>query len=317
MLGTMKANRLHGFGGPEAITFEEAPYPMPDPGQVLVRVHAAGVGPWDGWVRSGRSAIARSLPLTLGSDLAGTVEAVGSAESAFVAGDEIYGVTNPQFTGANAEFAVAMESMIALKPNRLSYVEAASVPVVAVTAWQMLFEHADISRGERVLVHGAAGNVGAYAVQLARLAGARVWGTAFAEDAEEVLRLGARQVIEVGTVAAKPLERSFDAVIDTVGGTTQAALFPLLRAGGVLVSSVSQPDAAMAKNYGVFPIFFLVKVDTRTLTTISALLESGQLTARVATVLPLAQARRAHEILEGMLPSHGGKIVLAAEAVRA
>jgi len=314
MSATMKANRLHGFGGPEAIAFEDAPRPVPEPGQVLVRVHATGVGPWDGWVRSGRSAIARSLPLTLGSDLAGTVEAVGSDDSAFAPGDEIYGVTNPQFTGANAEFAVAVESMIALKPSRLSFVEAASVPVIAVTAWQMLFEHADISRGERVLVHGGAGNVGAYAVQLARLAGAQVWATAFAADAEEVLRLGAREVIELGTPAVKPLERSFDAVIDTVGGTTQAALFPVLRAGGALVSSVSQPDVALAKDYDVLPIFFLVKANTRTLTTIGALLESGQLKARVATVLPLAQARRAHEILEGMLSSHGGKIVLAAEA---
>jgi NADPH:quinone reductase-like Zn-dependent oxidoreductase len=312
MAATMKANRLHGFGGPDAITFEEAPYPVPEMGQVLVRVEAAGVGPWDGWVRSGRSAMARSLPLTLGSDLAGTVEAVGSPESPFVPGDEVYGVTNPQFTGSNAEFAVAMESMIALKPNRLSFVEAASVPVVAVTAWQMLFEHADIARGERVLVHGGAGNVGAYAIQLARLAGAQVSATALAGDVEEVSRLGAQQVIEVGTAAAKPLWRSFDAVIDTVGGNSQAALFPLLKPGGALVSSVSQPDPALAKDYRALPIFFLVRVDARTLTTISALLDSGQLKARVGTVLPLAQARRAHEMLEGALSSPGGKIVLAA-----
>lgn len=290
---------------------------MPETGQVLVRVRAAGVGPWDGWVRSGRSAIARSLPLTLGSDLAGIVEAVGSADSAFIPGDEIYGVTNPQFTGANAEFAVAMADMVALKPRRLSFVEAASVPVVAVTAWQMLFEHADIARGEHVLVHGGAGNVGAYAIQLARLAGAQVSATALAADVEEVLRLGARQVIEVDTAAAKLFEHSFDAVIDTVGGHTQAALFQFLKPGGALVSSVSQPDLALARHYGARSIFFLVRVDTRTLTTISELLESGSLKARVGTVLPLAQARRAHEMLEGMHPSHGGKIVLAADLVHA
>jgi NADPH:quinone reductase-like Zn-dependent oxidoreductase len=309
---TMKANRVHGFGGPDAIAFEETLRPLPEIGQVLVRVRAAVVGPWDAWVRSGRSAIARTLPLTLGSDLAGTVEAVGSPDSAFVPGDEIYGVTNPQFTGANAEFAVAMADMIALKPNRLRFVEAASVPVVAVTAWQMLFEHADITRGERVLVHGGAGNVGAYAVQLARLAGAHVAATALPSDVAEVLRLGARQIIDIGAATAKPLQRSFDAVIDTVGGRTQAALFPLLRPGGTLVSSVSQPDPALAKDYGARAIFFLVRVDARTLTTISALLESGRLTARVGTILPLAQARRAHEMLEGIQPIHAGKIVLAA-----
>jgi NADPH:quinone reductase-like Zn-dependent oxidoreductase len=309
----MKANRVHGFGGPDAITFEETCCPVPEMGEVLVRVHAAGVGPWDGWVRSGHGALARRLPLTLGSDLAGVVETVGSADSPFVPGDEIYGVTNPQFTGANAQFAVAMADMIALKPKRLSFVQAASVPVVAVTAWQMLFEHADIARGERVLVHGGAGNVGAYAVQLARMTGADVSATTLPRDAEEVLRLGAHRVIEIDSPAAKRLAGSFDAVIDTVGGRSQAALFPLLTAGGILVSAVSQPDARLAQEYGARAIFFLVRVDSRTLTTISELLESGRLTARVGTVLQLAQARRAHEMLEGMHPIHSGKIVLATE----
>jgi NADPH:quinone reductase-like Zn-dependent oxidoreductase len=127
------------------------------------------------------------------------------------------------------------------------------------------------------------------------------------------LRLGAQQVIEIGTAAAKPFERSFDAVIDTVGSTTQAALFPLLKPGGTLVSSVSQPDLALAKDYGARAIFFLVRVDARTLTTIRELLDSGRLQTRVGTVLPLAQARRAHEMLEGMHPTSYGKIVLAAE----
>ncbi len=284
---------------------------MAERGEVQVRVHAAGVGPWDAWVRGGRSTIAQSLPLTLGSDLAGTVEAVGSADSAFVPGDEIYGVTNPHFTGANAEFAVAVADMLALKPRRLSFVEAASVPVIAATAWQMLFEHADIARGERVLVHGGAGNVGAYALQLARLAGAHVAATALAGDVEEVLRLGAQQLVELGP-AARPLERSFDAVIDTVGGETQSALFALLKPGGTLVSSVSQPDLALAKQHGARAIFFLVRVDTRTLMKISELLDSGRLKTRVGMVLPLAQARHAHEMLEGMHPTPCGKIVLAA-----
>jgi len=309
----MKANRVHRFGGPDVITFEETPRPIPATGEVLVRVHAAGVGPWDAWVRSGRSAIDQPLPLTLGSDLAGTVEAVGSTGSPFVPGDEIYGVTNPRFTGANAEFAIAMADMLALKPKRLSFVEAASIPVIAVTAWQMLFEHAGVGREERVLVHGGAGNVGAYAVQLARLAGAQVSATALPGDVDGVLRLGAERVLELGTPAATPFERSFDAIIDTVGGKTQSALFPLLKPGGAFVSSVSQPDPELAQRHQARAIFFLVRVDSRALTTISELLESGQLRPRVGTVLPLREARRAHEMLDGLRPAGPGKIVLAAE----
>src|SRR5215831_5248888 len=141
-LSDMKAARIHRFGPPDVIEVEEIPRPRPAPGEVLVRVAAAGVGPWDALIREGKSTVSPPPPLTLGSDLSGVVEAVGTGVSPFKNGDEVYGVTNPQFVGANAEFAAASALMVAPKPRRLSSVEAASVPVVAVTAWQMLFEHA-------------------------------------------------------------------------------------------------------------------------------------------------------------------------------
>src|SRR3954465_13888247 len=157
----MLAWRVHQFGPPEAMVLESVPRPDPGPGEVLVDVHAAGVGPWDGWIRARKSALPQPLPLTLGSDLSGTVAAVGSGISELAIGDQVFGVTNTQFLGAYAEYAVASAGMLAKKPASLSYVEAASVPVVAVTAWQGLFEHARLEAGQTVVIHGAAGNVGA------------------------------------------------------------------------------------------------------------------------------------------------------------
>ena len=156
----MKANRIHLYGPPEVIVFEEAEMPVPRFGEVLVKVAASGAGPWDCWVRAGSSVLPQPLPLTLGSDLAGVVEAVGPSVVAFKPGDEVFGVTNARFTGANAEYAVASTAMIAMKPRKLTYLYAASMPVVAVTAWQMLFDHGELASGQTVLVHGAGGNVG-------------------------------------------------------------------------------------------------------------------------------------------------------------
>ena len=179
---SMLAWRVHKFGPPEAMILERVPRPDPGPGEVLVDVHAAGVGPWDGWIRAGKSVLPQPLPLTLGSDLSGTVAAVGSGISEMAIGDQVFGVTNTQFLGAYAEYAVASAGMLAKKPSSLSYPEAASVPVVAVTAWQGLFDHARLEAGQTVVIHGAAGNVGAYAVQLARRARLRS-GNASAEEA--------------------------------------------------------------------------------------------------------------------------------------
>ena len=158
---------------------------------MLVSVAAAGVAPWDALIREGRSKVSPQPPLTLGSDLAGVVEALGTEVSEFKVGDEVYGVTNPQFCGAQAEYAVASAGMIALKPPSLNYLEAASAPVIAVTAWQMLFGYAQAGTGDTVMIIGAAGNVGAYAVQMAVNAGMRVVAVGRAGDTEMLRKLGA------------------------------------------------------------------------------------------------------------------------------
>jgi NADPH:quinone reductase-like Zn-dependent oxidoreductase len=290
--------------------FEQVPRPDPGPGEVLVKVEAVGVGPWDGWIRAGKSVLPQPLPLTLGSDLSGDIVGVGSGVSDPRAGDQVYGVTNPRFVGAYAEYAVASAAMVSRKPTSLTYTDAASVPVIAVTAWQALFEQALLKAGQTVVVHGAAGNVGAYAVQLARRAGVRTIATAAAEDIPFVSSLGADAVIDFRTQRFEEAVQDADAVIDLVGGETQKRSFQVLRRGGKLVSAVSRPDQHLAQSYGVEAGFFLVDVACQHLARIAGLIDDGKLRTRVGAVLPLADAREAHFMLEGLRPQPKGKIVL-------
>jgi NADPH:quinone reductase-like Zn-dependent oxidoreductase len=303
----MKAARIHNFGGPNEIVIEDVPVPVPAPGEVLVRVAATGVGPWDALIREGKSALSPPLPLTLGSDLSGVVEAVGRGVSEFKNGDEIYGVTNPQFCGANAEYAVASANMIALKPLRLTDVEAASVPVVAVTAWQMLFDYGHAERDQTVMILGAAGNVGAHAVQFAVRAGLHVIAVVTEKESDYVRSLGAENIVNSQKGISEGSVPPFDLLIDTVGGETLERLLPGLKHGGVLVSVVSshpQPSRPDVRN-----VFFYVEVTTERLNTISKLFDRAELIPKVGSVLPLKEVRTAHEMLAGA-PHKRGKIVL-------
>ena len=310
---SMMAWRVHEFGPPEAMKFERVPRPVPGPGEVLVKVHAAGVGPWDGWIRAGRSVLPQPLPLTLGSDLSGDIQTVGMDVSDLHIGDRVYGVTNPRFIGAYAEYALASAAMIARKPASLTYIEAASVPVIAVTAWQGLFDQAQLEAGQTVVIHGAAGNVGAYAVQLARRAGIRTIATAATDAIAFVRDLGADTVVDFKTQRFEDAARNVDAVLDLVGGETQTRSFHVLRRSGKLISAVSHPDQDLAKSHGVDATFFLVKVTSQYLTEIADRIDTGKLRTRVGAVLPLADAREAHFILEGRRPAPKGKIVLTVE----
>jgi NADPH:quinone reductase-like Zn-dependent oxidoreductase len=310
----MKAVRILQFGAPDVLRTVETARPIPGNGQVLVRVKGAGVGPWDALIREGKSKAAPQPPLTLGSDLSGVVEEAGAGASQFRAGDEIYGVTNNQFTGAYAEYALASAGKVALKPKSLNFIEAASVPVVAVTAWQMLFEYANAVAGQTVLVLGAAGNVGAYAVQLAKHAGLHVLATAGPRDIEYVRELGAETVENYRSTIPEGFGTAVDAVIDTVGGASRDLALRSLKRGGTLVSVVSQPlPEQAARELGVKAVFFYVDVTTARLQKISELFDNGALVAQVGTVLPLEQARTAHEMLAGAAHNRG-KIVLKTAA---
>ena len=306
---TMTACRVHQFGDPRMIMFEEVDRPTPGPGQVLVRVAAAGVGPWDAWIRAGRSVLPQPLPLILGSDISGEVVAIGSDVVAFQPGDAVFGTTNKRFTGGYAEFALAEAGMIALRPVRMDAVEAAALPVVAVTAQQAI-ERAGVTAGQTVLIHGGAGSVGGIAVQLAHRAGARVVATASARDLVYVRELGADQVVDYRSERFEDVVHTVDAVLDFVGGDAQTRSFTVLRAGGRLISAVSEPDQMLAQARGVTAAFFLVDVTIERLRILAAGFTAGTLTADIGAVLPLASARVAHEMLDGTRKRPRGKIVL-------
>jgi NADPH:quinone reductase-like Zn-dependent oxidoreductase len=306
----MRAVRVYEFGGPDQLLIEQIARPVPKEGEALIEVHAAGVGPWDAWIRSGRSVLPQPLPLTPGSDISGVVVATDSVDPRFAVGKAVFGVTNHRFTGGYAEYAVASTQMLAPKPEQLSHIEAASVPVVAVTAQQMLFKHAQLTEGQQVLIHGAAGNVGAYAVQLARAAGLKVFASAYPNDFDFVRGRGAHEVLEIGEGHDSRLKAGMDAVLDTVGGDMQPRLFEYVRPGGIVVSAVSDPDSKLAQLHSARAKFFLVDVNTRDLSHLGDLLQSRQLKVRVGEVLPLTAVRQAHEILDGLRPKVAGKIVL-------
>ena len=303
----MKAVRIHRFGGPDEITVEEISVPVPGPGEVLVRVLAAGVAPWDELIREGKSKVSPQPPLTLGSDQAGVIEAVGANVDVFNVGDEVYGVTNAQFCGAQAEYAVAQAGMIASKPQKLNFLEAASAPVIAVTAWQMLFEYAQVKRGQVVMILGAAGNVGAYAVQMAIDAGVSVVAVARSKDKQLCVQLGAQMFIDSDTPGFERELPAVDAILDMVSGSTLQQSIGALKAEGKLVSVVSTPP--LPQRQGLMPIFFYAEVTTARLETLNTLFESGRITARVGSILPLENARMAHSMLAGA-PHKPGKIML-------
>jgi NADPH:quinone reductase-like Zn-dependent oxidoreductase len=309
----MKAARVLRFGPPSVIKDDDLPRPEAAAGQLLVRVKAAGVGPGDALVREGKSGLRQPLPLILGSELSGIVEQIGAEISGFETGDEVYGATNDQFTGASAEYAVPSAKMMSQKPRTLDFIEAASAPIVAVTAWQMLFDYAHVTAGQTILIHGAAGNVGAYAVQLASQAGLHVTATAASADLQYVGSLGAERVVDFHTQRFEELLSGMDVVLDTVGGDTQQRSLQVLKPSGILVSVVSPvPDAAQ-KRYGVRAVFFYVDVTTSRLNKITELFDSRKLITDVGTVLPLEKAQIAHEMLAG-LPHKRGKIVLSIAA---
>jgi len=305
----MQAIRIHQFGDVDALVVEDVPRPAPGEGEVLLRVKAAGVGPWDALIRSGHSVLPQPLPLTLGSDVSGLVEEVGAGISQFHVGDAVFGATNARFTGGYAAYAIAAAAKLAKMPERLGFIDAAAIPVVACTAWQMVFEHGAVDGTKRVIVHGEAGNVGAYAVQLAKRAAREVIATARSDSLAYVRSLGADRVIDIQTARFEEGLTDVDVVLDTIGGDTQDRSFAVLRPGGVLVSAVSAPDQQKAARYGVRALFFLVDVSSKRLEQLAALIEAGELTTNTGDVLPLADARIAHEMLAGR-PHKRGKIVL-------
>src|SRR5437660_1083052 len=307
----MKAIRLHGRGGPDRLVYEDAPQPHPGPGEVLVRVYATGVIAtelkWDETYQT-PAGDPRALP-SPGRELSGVVEEVGPGVTTLVKGAEDYAMIGYRRDGAEAEFTIALPSELAPKPRTLDYVQAAAVPLTALTAWQAFFEHASLVAGQTVLIHGAAGGVGVFAVQLAHWAGAQVIATASARNRDFLHELGANEVIDYTTTRFEDVVQEVDLVFDTVGGDTLQRSWQVIKPGGVLVSIVSpQPPADVAKGHDARFAWFIVEPNREELIQIGTLIDAGHLRPIIDTVFPLAQARQAYE--QGARGHTRGKIVL-------
>ncbi|HEY2108792.1 MAG TPA: NADP-dependent oxidoreductase [Candidatus Acidoferrales bacterium] len=307
---TMKAVRIHTYGGPEVLKYEDAPRPQPQAGEVLVRVHAAAVNPVDWNVREGhmKDFWPHKFPLILGWDLSGVVEELGKGASRFKIGDEVYSVPDPTRNGAYADYIVVRESELALKPNSLHHVHAAAVPLATLTAWQSLFDTAQLRPGQRVLIHGGSGGVGHFAVQLAKWKGAYVIATASTKNQELVREFGADETIDYSRQRFEDVARNIDIVLDPIGGDTQERSWQVLKKGGILLSVVQPPSADKAKALGIQATFVASQPNGAELAKIADLIDAGHLKPIVNRILPLSEARRAHELSQ---TGHiHGKIVL-------
>ena len=293
----MKAIHMYNQGGPVQFVYEDAPQPQPSNGETLVRVYAAGVTPAEpSWATSWatRAGTLRTQPIP-GHDVAGTIMEVGPGVTGVSIGEEVYGLTDFSRDGAEAEYSIALPSELAHKPRSLDLIQAAAVPLPALTAWQAFFDHAHLSTGQTILIHGAAGSVGVFAVQIAHWAGAHVIGTATTHQQNRLSMLGADELIDYTTARFEEVVREVDVVLDTVGGETLERSWGVLKPGGVLVSIVQPPSQERAAAQGVRAVFFIVQPSHTQLTRISALIDSGQMRPVVENILPLAQAQQAYE----------------------
>lgn len=307
---TMKAMRIHEYGGPEVLKVEEAPRPAPGPDEVLIRVHAAGVNPVDWKAREGylKERVPRSMPFIPGWDVSGVVEEAGGKTSRLNVGDEVYSRPDIVRDGAYAEYIVVRETEVALKPKTIDHVHAAAVPLAALTAWQSLFDEAKLQPGQRILIHAAAGGVGHFAVQFAKWKGAHVIGTASKKNHDFLRELGADEVIDHRTQRFEETVHDVDVVFDTLAGETQDRSWKTLKTGGMLVSILSPPSKERAAALNVRPGYVFVQPNAAELGEIARLVDSGKIKPVIQSRFPLAEARAAQEISQG---GHvRGKLVL-------
>ena len=293
----MKAIRFHEYGGFEVLKYEDVPRPEPQPGEVLIQVRAASVNPFDLALREGwlASMIPLQLPAIAGVDVAGIVMATGEGVTDFSIGQDIYGFMS-RYTGAYAEYAAVARETIAPQPQTLDYVQAASVPLAATAAWQALFEVGGLKEGQKVLVHGGAGGVGTFAVQLAKLKGAHVLATTVGQNIEYVQRLGADEVIDYTITPFETVVHSVDVVLDLIGGETQQRSWGVLKAGGILVSLLEPPSQEDAAKYGVRATFMGAQPSSGLLRELADLLDRGQIKPHVDKVFSLEQAQQAQKL---------------------
>jgi NADPH:quinone reductase-like Zn-dependent oxidoreductase len=306
----MKAVHIHDYGGLDVLHYEDAPRPNPGAGEVLIRVHATTINPFDCAVRAGYMGqyFNYTFPLILGTDVSGVVEEVGEGVTDVSPGDVVYTRAGIYRDGAHAEYALALAADVVPKPESLDHIHAAALPHVTLTAWQGLIEFADLSAGQTVLIHAAAGGVGHVAVQLAKWRGAKVIGTA-SVNLPFLEELGVDEAIDYSTTPFEDVVKDVDVVLDLLGGETQQRSWKVLKPGGILLSTVQPPSQEIAQAHGVRQRMIGTAPPVRkVLTQAAKMVSEGQLKPFVSAVLPLEDIRKAHEMIEGRHTR--GKIVL-------
>jgi NADPH:quinone reductase-like Zn-dependent oxidoreductase len=301
--------RFHRFGGPDVLRIEEVETSMPDALQVLVSVRAASVNPVDFKIRSGKYPAVKEdrLPYTPGRDVSGIVEKCGAQATLFKVGDAVVGIVGIA-GGGYAEKAVLDEKAMALKPQEIDYVHAAAIPLAGQTAWQGLFRYGQLKAGQSVLIHGGSGGVGHFAVQFAKAKGARVLTTVSTENLEFARSLGADVVIDYKKQRFEELAQDLDMVFDLIDGETRERSWKLLKKGGVLVTTLSEPSQQTAAQHGVRATRYTVEADGKELSEILSLVTSGKVKPHVQKTYPLEEAAQA---LNSVEQGHAvGKIVI-------
>ena len=301
--------RIHRFGGPDVLQLDTIEPSAPDAGQVLVAVYAASVNPVDFKIRSGKYPSVRDdrLPYTLGRDVSGVVEKCGAQATRFKVGDEVFGMVGI-YGGGYAEHVVLEQHAIAAKPSGLDHVHAAAIPLAGQTAWQGLFRHGGLKAGQSVLIHGGSGGVGHFAVQFAKAKGARVLTTVSTENVEFARSLGADVVIDYKKQRFEDVASDLDFVFDLIDGETRERSWKLLRKGGVLISTLTEPSPDKARESGVRAMRYTVEANGEELAEIGTLVASGKVKPHVQKTFPL---RAAAEALAAVENGHSvGKVVL-------
>lgn len=308
---TMKAIVAHEYGGPEVLKPEDVPVPTPKDNEMLVKVFAAGVNSFDGTLREGRYAKrpnGTELPWHPGYDIAGVVERVGAKVTKFKAGDAVYAMISILKGGGYAEYALAREEDAAFKPAAINFVEAAGAPSVALTAWQAIVDKANVQSGQTVLIHGASGGVGLFAIPFAKIRGAKVFATASTANQDFLKQLGADVPIDYKTQKFEDLAKNVDVVIDGVGGETLRRSYPIVKKGGIVVSLSDNVDQAQLDKYGIRGTSLVVQNNGDELAQIGKLIDEGKIKVIVSETFPLADANKAQAKAD---TGHArGKIVL-------
>lgn len=306
----MKAVRLHARGGPEQLVYEDAPMPALESGDALVRVYATGITrtelTWDETYRNADGSL--RMPTIPGHEMSGVIESVPDGIRDLGPGDAVYALTDFSRHGAAAEFVAVRATDLALKPRTLDHVHSAAVTLSGLTAWQALFTHGGLERGQKVLIHGGAGGVGVFAVQLAKWKGAHVIITSSGANLEFLRGLGADETIDYTNTHVEDVLRDIDVVLDAVGGETVERSWKVLRPGGAMISVAKMIPKDEPAKHGARGLFFIVEPSREQLEEMADLIDHGMLKVIVANVFPLAEARKAFEL--GLQGHNRGKIVL-------